>query len=251
MKTWHKWLFGLIVVVTLVLWQLPARLLSDALPTGQAALLEPRGTLWSGSGIVLANGQRVGRVHWSFAPSALLSLRAAYDLELTEADMALTGRAAAAADGTLTLRALQGNVGPDMLARLLARYDISPTGTLAIERLDLSNIQPTSGSLAGVEADGRATWSGGDVRYVLSGYANQIDLPALQAQITTPEQWPQMRVTEASSERLLMTGRLTEYGTIAIGITRGLTRLAGQTWPTGEDSDNDQQIVLEVEERLI
>jgi hypothetical protein len=118
-----------------------------------------------------------------------------------------------------------------------------------LDKLNLSNIRLEDNRvLATITALGNAHWTGGAVSYRLAGRSNDIVLPPLMAVITTPGEWPEMLVRAQDNAMPLITGRLTSKGSVAIGITRGFTRLAGQPWP---GSEPDHAVVLEVEEFLI
>ena len=248
-----------LLIIGIALWQAPARLVSTALvnatlSNGGAAeikLLAPRGTLWNGSGQLLLNGKPVGDVSWQVQAGRLLALEAAAAWQVRNADYSLKGSAAFGRDNRINLRNLRGVVRQSFLRNALARYDIIPVGDLTIERLDITDLQLNE---AGnwprqVYAEGSAQWTGGPVSYRLAGQNSHIELPAMTAQISTPEGgWPTLEVSAQETGTLLMNGRLTPTGSAAIGITRGLTRLTGQPWP---GSEPDHAIVLEVEEQLI
>jgi len=248
-----KFAIGLLVIlllVTLAAWQAPARLATKALVQGSAGevnLLAPQGTLWNGAGQLLVNGELIGDVAWQFAPANLLQLEAAVHWQVRHSGYALKGLAATNLTGakrTLNLRGLAGVVRQAFLRSELARYDIRPAGDLTIEQLDITDLQ-----LNEAGAEGHARWAGGPVSYRLAGNDFAITLPPMQAQIATEANaWPKLEVTEQATGALLLTGRLTPTGSAAIGVTRGLTRLAGQPWP---GSEPDHAVVLEVEEQLI
>ena len=258
-----KLLFGallLLLIVAIGIWQAPARLAATALannPNVPLRLLGARGTLWNGSAEVLVNKIPVGTLSWQLRPTELLRLQAAADWQLSSADYSLSGSAAAESD-RYHLRDVTGRFGNRFLTEQLARYDIAPGGDLTITNLQITDVTLNAEQTwpATITASGQAEWSGGAVYYRLAGQDFNLELPPLQAVIETPSArdpaggnapWPQMRVTAQGSDALLLTGRLTPRGSAAIGITRGLTRLAGQPWP---GSDPDHAIVLEVEEQL-
>ncbi len=255
-----KLAIGLLVIlllVTIVLWQAPARLATRALAQGSAGdvnLIAPQGTLWNGAGQLLVNGELIGDVAWQFAPSRLLALEAAVHWQVRHSGYDLEGLAALdliGAKRTLNMRGLAGVIRQSFLRTELARYDIVPAGDLTIDQLDITDLQLNA---AGnwpqqIHAEGSARWTGGPVNYRLAGSDFSISMPPVLAQITTlTNEWPKLEVTEQATGALLMTGRLTPTGSAAIGVTRGLTRLTGQPWP---GSEPDHAVVLEVEEQLI
>jgi len=250
-------LLVLLLLVTIAVWQAPARLATKALAQGGAGdvnLIAPQGTLWNGAGQLLINGELIGDVAWQLAPTRLLALEAAAHWQVRHSGYALAGLATIKLTGdtrTANLRDLAGVVRQSFLRSQLARYDILPAGDLTIEHLDITDLQLNAAGTwpTQVHAEGSARWAGGPVNYRLAGSDFAITLPPMQAQITTlNDEWPKLEVTEQATGALLMTGRLTPAGSAAIGVTRGFTRLTGQPWP---GSEPDHAVVLEVEEQLI
>lgn len=242
-----------LLVIGIALWQAPARLATNALAqgAGDIKLLAPRGTLWNGSGQLLINGESVGDVAWQVVPAKLLTLEAAVSWQVRNADYALQGLASLGQQETVNLRETSGVIRESFLRKTLQRYDIFPAGDLTIKTLDITNLQLNEAGNwpKNVHAEGLVQWTGGAVSYRLAGTDFDVNLPAMDAAVSTPKGgWPMLEVTEQETSALLMTGRLTPTGSAAIGITRGLTRLTGQLWP---GSEPDHAVVLEVEEQLI
>ncbi len=254
-----------ILVLLLGIAMAPARLASSTLEKAfprarsertahpEIRLVNARGTLWDGSGQLLVNRRPVGNLSWQVQTARLLGLEAAVDWQLNDEQFSARGTASAHREG-FDLRNVQGSFSARFLDRILSAYDISPSGTLNIEQLDITDLvlndrMDWPGS---VTCSGRLSWTGGPVRYRLSGQTFDIELPQLLGIVTTSDRsanpgWPELEVTDADTGNLLLTGRLTPKGTAAIGITRGLTRLTGQPWP---GSEPDHVVVLEVEEQL-
>jgi|GEM_PF-606830 len=254
----------------------PARLASAALekafpraPFGQASvvrsapassapeirLLGAQGTLWNGSGQLLVNRVPIGEISWQLQPGQLLALEAAADWQLTGEEFSAQGTVAARGK-EFDLRGVQANLSEQFLRANLGRYDISPSGDLAISNLDITNLELNEQQNwpSRVTAAGDARWAGGQVRYRLAGQTYDIELPPMLGVIdSAPDDakntgWPQLKVTSEEDAMLLITGRLTPTGSAAIGITKGFTRLAGQPWP---GSEPDHAVILEVEEQLL
>jgi hypothetical protein len=99
-------------------------------------------------------------------------------------------------------------------------------------------------SLAPGEASGTASWSGGYVRYRLSGQSYSGDLPPLEAALGDGLE---AYVYPVQEQTPLIRAQLLSNGFAKIGITRLLTRLLNNPWP---GSDADHEVVLEVEEQL-
>jgi len=246
----YKILLGGLLLTTFIVLFAPARLLSNAVAsaTDNALLLQPKGSLWNGEARLLINKNAIGQLRWQFSPGALLRRQLAFRLQLFGDNFNLAGVAAVGYEA-FAFTQVQGVIEAPALQRALAIYDIAPTGTLVLDELHLSNIRlEDNTALTAVTASGNAHWTGGAVNYRLAGRSNDIVLPPLTAVIATPNEWPEMLVTAQDNAMPLITGRITPRGSIAIGITRGFTRLAGQPWP---GSEPDHAVVLEVEEYLI
>ena len=247
MKHWHRWLLGAALLVVFVIWQAPAGLVSRVTEGTDVRLLQAAGTLWSGEADLLVQGFPVGRLSWRWRPGALLGGRVGIEWALNAPGYRLHGNAAAA-PSTLALNAVRGTVEEPALRRVLAAYDIVPSGNLTINTLDVPELTlDNAGNLLTISASGQLTWSGGPVTYRLSGVTRTVDLPPLEGALSTPADWPELLVTERGTELPLITGRLTERNSVAVGITSGFTKLVGQPWP---GSEPDHAVVLEVEEML-
>ena len=96
-------------------------------------------------------------------------------------------------------------------------------------------------------ADGYLEWSGGQVRYILSGILSESFLPKMRANLSAPEQKPTAEVFAEGEPIRLMQAQVTDNGFVKIGITKMFTKLLNRPWP---GSDPDHAVVLEVEEQL-
>lgn len=252
MTRWH-WLAASALIVVFAVALAPARLATQFVNEstangGQLRLLQPSGTVWSGSADLLVNAAPSGRVAWRFLPTTLFRLAVGLRFDLTAKDFSAEGRLLKPFSGQPEIHNLNAQVDQIALQRWLARYDIVPSGTLVIEDLDLTELAfGDNGAVTALSSSGAANWSGGNLSYRLSGRTTAVILPPLVASISTEESLPNLRVTEKGKNLPLILARLTNRGSTAIGITQGFTRLAGQPWP---GSEPDHKVVLEVEEML-
>ncbi len=241
----------------------PAGLLRSLLePVPGVALLNPTGTIWRGAGDLYLAEQPAGTVRWQFQPVTILQGSLGYHLHLTGPDHDLNAEVAASPS---RLRMLgDGRLGSAFVNQWLGPYDIALGGDLRLNQVaiavpfrsaqpadalsgDPSSDPSASGATPGLapgEASGSASWSGGNVRYRLSGQAYAGDLPPLEASLG---EGLEARVHLAEGQTPLIQAQLLNNGFVKIGITRLLTRLLNNPWP---GSDADHEVVLEVEEQL-
>lgn len=238
----------------------PAALLRQVLPSeASASLTGLSGTLWNGRADLVLGGRPAGALAWRFRPVTILQGALGYDLTLADGDAA-DGLALA---GTVRLRpggietVLDGTVGAGYLNPWIGGYDIELSGTFTLEgvRIDLpwrferaAEPIPASGA-----SGGRLAWTGGPVRYILSGRPFSGNLPPLEAAfgegletvVRAAADGPGGTVPSAVP---LLRAELLANGFVRIGMTRLLTRMLNNPWP---GSDGDHEVVLEVEEQLL
>lgn len=231
-------LIGAAVFLVLLVVFAPAGLLRGALPqSGPVQLLALRGSVWQGSGRLLLSGQPLGKLRWRLRPVTILQGRLGYHLQLTGAEADLEGLVAA---GTGTSAAeLSGRLDAAPVNRELARYDIELSGSFELldTRLELAGARPTA-------AGGELRWSGGPVRYRLSGRLWTGTLPPLNGFLGPG---PEAVVYPEGGNVPLLRLELLDNGFARIGVTKLLTRLVNNPWP---GSDPDDAVVLEVEEQV-
>ncbi|NKB97506.1 MAG: hypothetical protein GKR90_03255 [Pseudomonadales bacterium] len=230
---------GLAVFLISIIAFAPASLVARFIqPDAQLALLEPRGSVWNGTGLVVASGQQLGQINWTVDTLSLLTLapRVHWQLEQPLLEIHLTtvgvNRVKFSVNGTADL---------ELLKPLLHQYDLFIPGT--INMTDITGIFTVEDETVD-ELDGTLNWSGGLVRYVLSGQFSESNLPELKAELSAPVK---AEVTTHTSPTHLLEAELTNNGFVKIGITKMLTKMLNRPWP---GSDPDHAVVLVVEEQL-
>jgi hypothetical protein len=216
----------------------PAGLLRPVLErTDQVALLQPSGTLWSGQGRLLAAGRPLGTISWRFAPVTILQGSLGYHVRLASSEIDVYG-SVSASPSTASANA-DGRVEAAFVNQWLAAYDMALSGEFQLEDVTLGLadglLQRTGGTV---------TWSGGPVRYVLSGRASAADLPPLVGYLG---EGPEAVVFAQGGQTPLLRIELAADGFVKVGVTKLLTRMLNAPWP---GSDPDHAVVLEVEQQL-
>ena len=231
-------LIGGAVFFALLIVRAPAGLLRLAVPDqGPITLVHLRGTLWDGRGALLVEGVSIGDLAWELTPGTLLQGALGYELALSADNAEISGTIAARpADVDL---ALSGSIEASFLNEWLARYDIFLAGTFTLEAVRL---QATDRHLT--NAAGVVRWTGGPVRYILSGTLSNASLPAMNA-VLGPG--PTATVYPERGQIPVLTAEMLQNGFARVGMTKHLTRLLGNPWP---GSDPDHTVVLEVEQQL-
>lgn len=203
------------------------------------SLVQAQGTLWSGEGRLLFQGQDWGRLAWLFRPAALLRLSLGFSWTLGANDRQLAG-ALDLAPGRISLAA-EGALDAAPVNFWLAEYDLRLEGDFQIDamRIDMGDNRVP-------DIRGAVHWSGGAVQYVLSCRSQTVQLPALVARLGFNEKRTAKVFVEGSDIPLLEV-RLLEDGFVKIGMTKRLTQLVDDPWP-GKSADD--AVVLAVEEKL-
>ncbi|MCZ6640559.1 MAG: type II secretion system protein N [Gammaproteobacteria bacterium] len=206
-----------------------------------ATLTEPTGTLWDGSGRIYMKEQALGTLAWDFRPGKLFAGSLNYDFALAGPEHDLDGEIAVSSSAT-ELK-VSGDIAAPMVNDWLAPYDIAISGTVTLDGVELGVVD---GSLK--RAGGSVHWSGGMVRYTLSGRTSSTTLPPLVAFLEEGLAGPGATVFTRPGQTPLIKAELLENGYAKVGITKLLTKLLDNPWP---GSDPDHAIVLEVEEQVL
>jgi len=235
---------GLLLFLGFALAFAPAGLLDRVIErNSQADLTDTRGTLWQGQANLLVNQQALGVVSWDFAPTSLLSLRPRYDWRLDGSDKQLNGSAALSFSAMLANA--RGTIDSAAVNLALGRYDIFLGGRFELQPTRVRMLTDT-GQVT--ELDGQLDWSGGLVRYTLSGILRESRLPPLTARLRMSDDAAPEAVVYAEGEQTpLMTASLSNNGFAKVSITKLFTKLVGNPWP---GSDPDHVVVIEVEEQV-
>lgn len=221
----------------------PAGLVGVAVgDAGPARLSSIEGRLWDGRATLLFDGWPAGRLDWSFDAAGLLDGRLRFDWRIQDPGYHLGGKGDVGLAGT-ALDAT-GRVGPVLIERTLAPYDIAVGGALEISRLAVQ----ASHDLVPETVEGALHWTGGPVGYRLAGRDFRVDLPALDGGIDTVGGEPVLTVRAAGENIPLLRVRLDREGWAHIGITQRFTEVVGLPWPGDGPSD---AVVIEVAERVL
>lgn len=220
----------------------PASLIRSLIPADSGiGLLQPAGTLWDGAADLYLAGQPAGHLQWNLNVTAIFRGVVGYDIALAGPEHALTGSVGIGIGGSEAT--LRGQTSGAFANRWLTPYDIHIGGSLELRDVHVRVPYDVRRTGQGAAA-GSLAWSGGPVRYVLSGRSNAGSLPPLVAYLG--EGLETVVVPEGGQTPLLRAKVLTD-GFVSIGVTKLLTRLVGSPWP---GTQADHEVVLEVEEQL-
>lgn len=219
----------------------PARLLVPlAAHIPGVSLGDTRGTVWAGSGQLRLHGQDLGRIGWSFRPATLLQRFPGYAWTLHGQHLSLggtmnfaPGRAAISIAGDLRA----GAVNP-----WLGGYDLFLAGSFRLRDVYMrfADQRPDA-------ARGTLGWSGGHLRYLLSGHLRTAELPPLEARLGF-EDGLVATVFAVGNSTPLLEAELLDNGFVRIGVTKMLTKMLNDPWPGG---GADHEVVLAVEEKIL
>ena len=239
---------GLLVLVLYAVIFAPATLVKQALEANAAVTLtEVKGSLWRGSANVSIPTLNLGKVSWVFTPMALLSFELDYFIEMHAATHNFSGHIRKSSDRIGINGDLEVQAEP--INKLRTHYNIQISGTLEAKPMHVIYVDSIE------HIDAHLAWTGGPVRYGLSGQMYTQQLPALKGMIDSNEGFPKLRVyldenvekTIGNVQIPLILGQLEGNGWIKLGITKSFTKLLNQPWP---GSEPDHAVVLEVQEKL-
>ena len=241
-------IIGVLVVMIMLIMLAPANLLRMVFAqVPGVALVKPQGTVWQGSGVIIAHPGLSANVTWQVKWQLGESLIPTIHWQLNNSELSLQGKLTT---GRSVQRVnIEGRFSGLALEPVLARYDISLPGTFQVSPTEL--LITTSGPTTEFELDNdsQLDWSGGNIRYVLSNGLEQAYVPALTATLKSAQgSLPTVFIELAeNSTGPLLTLTPNREGYVNIEITRGFIELMGRTW-TGPAKYND--VVLEVKRKV-
>lgn len=247
-------LFGLLAFALFAVALLPAGLLARAVEnTPAVALRDAAGTVWRGTAGLTVQGEDLGRAHWRFAPSALLTGALGITWRLRHENFRFAGEARW---GTRAVSvSATGVLAAAALGRTLGKYHIRLGGDFTFDRLALRVVPQGADAPDDWHAEGELRWSGGRTTYRLSGQSYDVEFPPLDAELRTTadsvrlQAFLRPRDAGAAQPRHapLLEARLDGDGWLHVSVSRRFTRLAGKPWPgVGEDD-----VVVTVSEQLL
>lgn len=221
----------------------PAGLLAVAVgEEGPARLSSIEGRLWDGRASLLFDGWPAGRLAWSFEAAGLLDGVLRFDWRIADPGYELGGEGDVGFGGTAFHAT--GRVGPVLIERTLAPYDIAVGGALEISRL----VVRASHDLVPETVEGDLHWTGGPVGYRLARRDFRTELPSLDGRVDTVGGEPVLTVRAAGECVPLVRVRLDREGWAHIGITQRFTEVVGMPWPGDGPAD---ALVIEVAEKVL
>lgn len=241
MKKRYLWI-GVATFVAFALVYAPA-----AIVTGQLERMNgvsstaTSGTLWAGTTTLIGAGQNLGTLDWSLAPTELLRGRLGVDVTLTGTTHSIEGRITSSLSDTAG--ALGGRVSALAFDHLLRRYDIALPGEFNFS--DLHARLPHGQRLP--QLNGEIHWSGGHVRWRMSGQIHAHELPPLVAFVDSATGTPEMTVYQIDDDTPLLLLTVEPTGWATVGVTKRFTELIGQPWSGNQPSHG---VVVEVQEKL-
>ncbi len=245
---------GILIGLTLiwVIANLPAGLIRLLIDEQQLAVVAPQGTLWHGSATLVSDLGLKGHCQWQTSLFQAGTLQPSLALHITHDTSDL--RARAHIDFSTTKVTLGGTVAASSLQPLLERYDLFLTGHFELSE-SVWNLQRDGFQLENPTTLG---WNGGPVRYILANTLYTAAMPPLDARISNIEQGQlgaaifladgtSADINETQSELPLLLMRLIPGGSVYIGVSRGMLRLANFPW---QGDEADEILIFEIERSL-
>jgi len=244
-------LVGVLLILLFMIVRAPATLVPSLLPNDAAITLTgARGLLWTGTGtlhltntaaIGSVSDRALGEIAWRIAPEALLRGELGLNLRWLEQGQDLTGELRI---GRARYRlTIDGEMDALHLRTLLAPYHIRLGGRLTLHAVALE--APHREQIVRSALTGRIDWSGGDVRYRLSGRDHDARVAPLAAHLG-PGFAASLHETSDQELEILRATADTD-GFARLTLTRRFMQIFGLEWPgTGAPTD----VLLTLEEQL-
>lgn len=217
---------------------LPASLLRYVIAPSFGTLITPVGTLWRGSSQFVTPLGIQANLQWDTT-----LWHPGVNFALIDAKTSIQGRLEPSLSNIVA--SFSGQLDSQTLAPLLAQYDLFVPG---IFDLQPTNLHFDADRLT-MLSPGQLKWSGGQVGYILANRRYDALMPPLFASITAREDGTlEANVTLSSADAApLLILRLNPSGSVYLGVTRGLLRLANYFWAGNEA---DTELIFEVERGL-
>lgn len=234
---------GLIIGLFVLLLFAPAGLVNMVLERSgaDAHLLSPSGRVHRGSGQLQIEQRDWGEVTWRLRPTGLLRGHLEVDFTLDGAGHEAVATARLA-PGRQRLTGIEGRLTESGLSKLLAAYDIYPSGDVTLTD---GSLEAQGETLTAVHGD--AHWSGGLVRYFLAGQGWTVALPPLDARLRLVDGQPLLVVLDPAGDELLDV-RLDLQGWAHLRVRYRFIAMVGFPWPESPAPDT---ILIELSERVL
>lgn len=240
----NRWwiLLGIVTLVGILVVLTPARAYSVILANYGTHLLDTKGTIWYGSGVVTAAGKNVGRLKWRFRPKEIFTGKLAFNVTMQNQNIHLSGEmnrgfSYTEFQGSTTLEQILVNT-------VLLPYEIRVEGKFEINDLtlkinDKGHVKNLSGSV---------TWEGGTSRYLANEETHVFEMPAVIGEFSHAEGFAVLEAHDEDNDIPLINARFQpDSGLFEVALTQHMLDLSQMPWgSTGEAS----AVVLEVSREL-
>jgi hypothetical protein len=232
---------GVLLVLLFCIVLAPASLLRYATANVPGLnLIATSGTVWSGSGGVVVQGEKVGEASWSFQLPSILAMELRWRVEFSGRDAALAGEIGVN-PGTFRANA-SGSLGEEAL-----NYTLQPWGILITEAVSVETISVVWEDRELTTVDGKLYWPGGAVSWIMDGQLTNAALPAMNGQVGQSSGRLTGLLTPEQGQIPVVQIVLAPDGTFTVKISKLLTRLLGRPWP---GSEPDHAIVIEMVDKV-
>jgi general secretion pathway protein N len=208
-------------------------------------ILAVSGTLWNGNITVMHKSTGQVTADWQLNTLSLIvgTLDSVVHIKSAELSADLDASFNAFSQ-TIKLDTLNGFIQAPLVNRLLKSNKVKISGGLEISNLAVSyNLKEKYAQ----SAQGRAVWTGGDVRYPKGRKQGQANLPMLIADVSADS--GQLNVNVHTDENLSVAkANLKTDGWGSVAILKRMIDLVGEPWPNKASADTS---VFEISEKLL
>ncbi len=216
---------------------------SDQLPLKQLKIdvKAVSGSLWKGDALVASRGIE-GVLTWDVSVSGLFMGKIPVNLAIKSNVGSLNTSAKFALDG-VELTDTRGNIHLSGLNPLLKGNRLTLAGDVKIEHLTIALYD---GVLT--TADGRFTWSGGEVKYPAGRDIHGGQFPSMVGLISQKANVTRLSIKDDQSSVNLLDGELDAFGIGTLKVKRRLLDLANEPWPK---NSSESDVVFKVKRKIL
>ena len=240
-------LLGIISYLSFLVATFPVSLIwtsvSDQLPLKQLQInvKAVSGSIWEGDALVASRGIE-GVLTWDVSVSGLFTGKLPVNFAIKSNVGSLQTGAKFALNG-VELTDTRGNIHLPGLNPLLKRNRLTLAGDVKIEHLTLALYD---GVLT--TANGRFTWSGGEVKYPAGRDIHGGQFPSMVGLINQKSNVTRLTIRDDKSSVDLLDGELDAFGVGTLKVKRRLLDLANEPWPK---NSSESDVVFKVKRKIL
>ncbi len=233
--------FVIVMAPVGVVWSIIGEDVRTAVPGVEISSLQ--GSIWNGEGKAQFQTFPAAKVNWQLAAFPLVTGTLSYEIDASADDFnaEVTGSVSGNSGDISNANAV---VGSEYINSVTLNYGLDLSGEF---HLDIDHADFSDGWVNDI--DGRLTWPGGVVHIETPQQVQTAYLPGLDG--TLSMDGDRIHLNVVGQEENLIDVRLNKSGWAEVGITYGFMRLANLPLPSGSESEENDEIAILLEEKIL